>query len=41
MIDKLSVEKIVQDFNWNDKKVSFQTGFLAPQADGSVLVKFE
>jgi polyribonucleotide nucleotidyltransferase len=41
MIDKLSVEKIVQDFNWNDKKVSFQTGFLAPQADGSVLIKFE
>jgi polyribonucleotide nucleotidyltransferase len=33
MIKKLQIEKKEMNFDWNNKKLKFQTGFLAPQAE--------
>ena len=41
MIDKLEVKKNDFSFNWWDKTLTFETGFLAPQAEWSVVVKFD
>ena len=41
MIEKLQIVKNEESFSWNDKKISFQNGFLAPQAEWNVVVKFD
>jgi len=40
MIEKLKVEKNEMNFNWHDLEINFQNGFLAPQAEWNVVVKF-
>lgn len=41
MIEKLKINEEILDFEWEWKKISFKSGLLAPQVDGSVLVSFE
>ena len=41
MIEKLKIVKNEENFSWNDKKITFQNGFLAPQAEWNVVVKFD
>jgi len=41
MIDKLKIDKKELFFDWEDKKIWFESGFLAPQAEGSMLISFE
>jgi polyribonucleotide nucleotidyltransferase len=33
MIEKLQIQKKEFEFNWHDKKIKFETGLLAPQAE--------
>jgi len=41
MIKKLEIVKNEINFKWGEKNLTFQTGFLAPQAEWSVVVKFD
>ena len=41
MIEKLQIQKKEFEFNWHDKKIKFETGLLAPQAEWSVVVHFD
>ena len=41
MIDKLKIDKKQLSFDWESKKIQFESWLLAPQAEGSVLVSFE
>ena len=41
MIKPLKTEKKEFEFDWNWKKVKFETGLLAPQAEGSIVVHFD
>jgi len=41
MIDKLKIEKKSESFNWNNKKIVFETWFLAPQAEWNCVIKFD
>lgn len=41
MIDNLKIEKKQLNFKWEENKVWFENWFLAPQAEGSVLVSFD
>lgn len=41
MIEKLKIEKKEMSFDWEGKKIWFQSWFLAPQAEWNVLVKFD
>ncbi len=41
MIDKLKIDNKQLIFDWEGKKVWFENGLLAPQAEGSILVSFE
>ena len=41
MIEKLKIEKKEMNFEWEGKKIWFQSWFLAPQAEWNVVVKFD
>ena len=41
MIEKLKIEKKEMNFEWEGKKIWFQSWFLAPQAEWNILVKFD
>ena len=41
MIDKLKIDKKQLNFDWEGKKIWFENGLLAPQAEGSMLISFE
>jgi len=41
MIEKLKIEKKEMNFDWEWKKIWFQSGFLAPQAEWNVVVRFD
>ena len=41
MIKELEIKKKEFEFEWNGKKIRFETWLLAPQAEGSVVVHFD
>jgi len=41
MIEKLQIDKKQLNCDWEGKKIWFENGFLAPQAEGTALISFE
>ena len=41
MIEKLKIDKKDYSFDWHGKKITFETWFLAPQAEWNVVVHFD